>query len=78
MEKHFNKELVMTKKDDEDFENCTKSWVCDNVYVDGEVKLGYHCHIIGKYRGSTHRNCNIKVKLNHKIPIVFQNLKNYD
>ena len=25
-----------------------------------------------------HRDCNINVKLNHKIPVVFQNLKNYD
>ena len=31
-----------------------------------------------KYRGSAHGNCNINVKLNHKIPIVFYNLKNYD
>ena len=27
---HFNKELVMTKKDNEDFENSTKCWVCNN------------------------------------------------
>ena len=26
MKKHFNKELVMTKKDNEDFENSTKCW----------------------------------------------------
>ena len=30
------------------------------------------------YRGSAHRDCNINLKLNHKIPIVFHNLKNYD
>ena len=28
--------------------------------------------------GSVHRDCNIKIKLNHKIPVVFHNLKNYD
>ena len=32
----------------------------------------------GKYGGSAHRDCNINVKLNHKIPVVFHNLKNYD
>ena len=31
IEKHFSKELVMTKKDDEGFENSTKCWICDNV-----------------------------------------------
>ena len=49
-----------------------------NDYVDGDVKVRDHCHIAGKYRGSAHRDCNIKVKLNHTIPIVFCNLKNYD
>ena len=44
---------------------------------DGDVKLRDHCYIPGKYRGSGHRDCNIKVKLNHKIPIVFYNLKSY-
>ena len=40
-----------------------------------DVKVRYHCHITEKYRGSTHRNCNINVKLNHKICIAFQNLR---
>ena len=35
-------------------------------------------HITGKYRGSAYRDCNITVKLNHKIPVVLHNLKNYD
>ena len=36
--KHFNKELVMTKKDNVDFKNSTKCWICDNVYVEGDFK----------------------------------------
>ena len=68
----------MTKKDNEDFENSTKCWTWDNTYVDGDVKVRDHCLITGKYRDSTHRDCNINVKLNHKIPVVFQILKNYD
>ena len=75
MKKHFNKELVMTKKDNEDFENSTKCWICDNDYINGDVKVRDHCHITGKYRGSAHRDCNINVKLNHKIPVAFYILK---
>ena len=30
MKKYFNKESVMTKEDNEHFENSTKSWICDN------------------------------------------------
>ena len=44
--KHFNKELVMTKENNEDFKNSTKCWVCDNDYVDNDVKVRYHYHII--------------------------------
>ena len=68
----------MTKEDDEDFENCAKFWICDNSYAGGGVKVRDHYHITGRYRGSAHRDCNINVKLNHKIPIEFQNTENYD
>ena len=34
MKTHFNKELVTTKEDNEDFENSTKCWFCGNVYVE--------------------------------------------
>ena len=44
----------MTKKDDEDFKKSTKCWICDNGYVGGDVKVRDHCHITGKYPGSTH------------------------
>ena len=54
-------ELVMTK-DNEDFKNPTKCWICDNDYVDNDVEVKDHCHITGKYRGSAHRDCNIDFK----------------
>ena len=33
LKKHFNKELAMTKEDDEEFENSMKCWIWDHVYV---------------------------------------------
>ena len=36
--------------------------------------MSYHW----KNKSFVHRDCNINVKLNHKIPIVLQNLKHYD
>ena len=76
MKKRFNKELVMTKEDNENFKNSTKCCIWDNDYID--VKVRDHFHITGKYRGSAHRDCKINLKLNHKIPVIFHNLKNYD
>ena len=68
----------MAKRDNEDFKNSTKYWICNNDYIDTDVKVRDHYHVTGKYRGSAHRYCYINLKLNLKIPIVFQNLKNYD
>ena len=76
MNKNFNKELVMTKNDNEDFKNSTKCWIFGNDDDDNDVKVRVHCHITGKYRRSPHRDCNINIKLNHKIPLVFHNMKN--
>ena len=47
IKKHFNKELVMTKEDNENFKNSTKCWICDNDYVDNDAKVRDHCHITG-------------------------------
>ena len=80
--KDFNKELVMTKEDNEDFKNSTKCWVCDYDYINNNVKARNHCHITEKYKESAHRDYNIikyyNLKLNHKILIIFHNLRNYD
>ena len=75
MKNHFNEELVMTKKDNENLMNSTTCWICENDYVDGNVKVRDHCLVTGKYRDYVHRDFNIKVKLNHKNPVVFHNLK---
>ena len=45
IKKYFHKELVMTKKGNEYFENFSKCWICDNAYFDGDVKPRDHCHI---------------------------------
>ena len=56
MKKDFKKELVMSKEDNEDFENSSKCWICDN------VKVRDHTHITGKYRGSVYRYCTVNAK----------------
>ena len=66
----------MTKEDNEDLENSTKCWICDNDYIDIDVNVRNLCYIIGKYRGSALRDINFT--LNYKNTIVFCNLKDYD
>ena len=45
MKKHFNKELVTNKKDNEDFKSSTKCWICSNDYGDNDVKVQDHCYM---------------------------------
>ena len=66
IKKLFNKKLVMTKKDEENFKNCTKYWICDNDYVDNVVKVRDDFHVIGKYGDSAYRTFNINFELNKK------------
>ena len=47
---HLSKQLLMTKKDEKHFENSSKCWICDNNYVDFDVKLRGHCHMNRKCR----------------------------
>ena len=42
----------MMKEDNVNFKNSIKCWICDNDYVDNNVKARDHCHITEKYRCS--------------------------
>ena len=76
--------LVMTKKDEEDFQKAKKCWICQRQYKadEGEnIPVRDHCHMTGKYRGSAHKTCNFRLQISAekiKIPVLFHNLKGYD
>ena len=43
-----------------------------------DVRVRDYCHIAGKYRGSAHQECNLKLKIKPediKIPVIFHNLR---
>ena len=81
LKKHFNKPLVMTEKNKLDFESSEKCHICNKQYSDKDIRVRDHCHITGKYRGSAHQDCNLKLRLspsNIQIPVFFHNLRGYD
>ena len=78
---HFNKPLVMSKKDEKNFKKDKRCWICNKIYKIDDEPVRDHCHITGKYRGSAHSYCNLKLKISPeklKIPVVFHNLRGYD
>ena len=53
IKKHFNKNLVMTAEENEEFERTNICWICDKLIVFNENVID-HCHSTGKYRGAAH------------------------
>ena len=81
MKKHFNKPLKMTKENETDFQKATKCYICDEPYKEKDIQVRDHCHITGKFRGSAHQDCNLKLQIKPetiKIPVIFHNLRGYD
>ena len=77
----FQKPLEMTEEEEELFKGADKCYICGNKYLDNEIRVRDHCHITGKYRGSAHQKCNLKLKLDpskFKVPVIFHNLRGYD
>ena len=73
---HFNKKLKMTTNDEDNYQNSQICWICTEKI--NKDKVRDHCHITGKYRGAAHSQCNLKLKITKKIPIIFHNLEGYD
>ena len=52
-----------------------------NKYTDKDVEVWDHCHITGKFRGSAHQECNLKLRIKSEdimVPVIFHNLHGYD
>ena len=77
MKKHFNKDLIMSALENEEFERSNIYWVCGKLIDISNNKVRDHCHITGKYRGSSHFSCNINLKISKKLPVIFHNLRAY-
>ena len=78
---NFNKPLIMTKKNEKAFKKATHCHICEKKYRVDDVPVRDHCHVTGKYRGSAHQTCNLKLQISAekiKIPVIFHNLKGYD
>ena len=81
IKKHFNKPLVMTEVDEQNFKTMDRCHIFGEKYTDKDVHVRDHCHITGKFLGSAHQECNLKLRIKPediKIPVIFHNLRGYD
>ena len=81
IKKRFNKPLKLTKNDELFFKLMDRCHICGKEYTDKDVRVRDHCHITGKFRGSAHHECNLKLRItpeNLKISVIFHSLRGYD
>ena len=68
----------MTIEDEGKYQSSQNCWICDQKIINNKDKVRDHCHITGKFWGAAHKNCNSKLKIPRKIPIIFHDLEGYD
>ena len=74
--KKFPKKIVMSDEDEKKYNDAKDCHICkENL---GNDKVRDHCHLLGKYRGAAHKDCNLKYQIPKFIPILFHNLSGYD
>ena len=78
MNKYFNKDLIMSEKEEHLFQQSNSCWICKKLIDNDEEKVRDHCHVTGKFRGAAHWDCNINFQLTKKVPVIFHNLRRYD
>ena len=75
MEKHFNKNLIMSEKE-EQFQSSNTCWISKKLIDDDDEKVRDHFHVTAKFRGAVHWSCSLQ--LTKKVPVIFHNLRGYD
>ena len=76
--KFIKKQLEMTLKETEEYENADTCWRCSNKIEDNDKTKDYN-HFTGKYIGPTHKKCSGVCKISKRLPIFFShNLQGYD
>ena len=76
--KHLNKNLIMTEKEEHLFQERKSCWICKKLIDNDDEKVIDHCNISGKFRGAAHWDCNINFQLTKNVPVMFHNLRCYD
>ena len=68
----------MSAEDEEKFQSRYKCSICNKLFDIADYKVGDHCHITRKYRGSAHKNWNVNLGLTKKTHVIFYDLRGYD
>ena len=62
MNKHFNKNLIMSEREKNLFQQSNSCCICKKLIDNDEEKVRDHCYVTGKFRGAGHWSCNINLQ----------------
>ena len=57
MKKHFDKNLIISKKEEEQFQSSNTYWICEKLIDDDDEKVRDHYHVTGIFRGAARWSC---------------------
>ena len=73
------KEPILSEYEEEEFQEATECYICENIFEELTNKVREHTHLSGEYRGAACQSCNTKEgKTSKLIPVFFHNGSNYD
>ena len=78
MNKHFNKNLIMSEKEEHLIQQSNSCRICKNLIHNDEEKVRDHCHVTGTLRGVVNWDSNLNFQLTKKFPVILHNLIGYD
>ena len=67
MNKHFKKNLTMSKEEEHLFQQSNSYLICKKFIDQDDKKVRDHYHVTGKFRGAAQWSCNIKFQLTKKF-----------
>ena len=62
MKKHFNRNLIMSEEEKEQFQLSNVCWICKKLVHEDDEKVRDHCHVTGNFRGAAHWSCIIRIQ----------------
>ena len=69
---------TLTGITDQERQDATICWICENDFSDNDQVVLDHCHYTNKFLGWAHNECNVNRKTTNYIPVIAQNLSNYN
>ena len=52
--------------------------ICEQTFLDSDVRIADHCHYRGTFLGAAHNQCNLERRVDSRLRIVMHNFQSYD